>query len=69
MEKRLYRTEGRDRMISGVCGGVAEFFGIDPSIVRIVWAVGVVCSFSLFFWVYVVCAIVLPRKSDIYPGY
>ena len=53
----------------GVCGGVAEYFGVDPSIVRIIWGVGAVCSASLFFWVYVVAAIVLPKKSDIYPGY
>ncbi len=36
--KRLYRSN-RDRMVSGVCGGVAEYFNIDPAIVRIVWVV------------------------------
>ena len=34
--KRLYRSH-RDRMIAGVCGGVAEYFNIDPAIVRIIW--------------------------------
>ena len=34
--KRLYRTEGRDATICGVCGGIAEFFGIDPTIVRVI---------------------------------
>ena len=29
--KRLYRTEGRDATICGVCGGIAEYFGIDLS--------------------------------------
>ena len=38
-------------MVCGVCGGVAEYFGVDPSIVRIIWGVGAVCSASLFFWV------------------
>ena len=56
-------------MISGVCGGVAEFFGVDPSLVRIIWAVGTVCSVCLFFLVYLICAFVLPNKSDIYHGY
>ena len=69
MTKKPYRTEGGDKMVCGVCGGVAEYFGVDPSIVRIIWGVGAVCSASLFFWVYVVAAIVLPKKSDIYPGY
>jgi phage shock protein C len=35
MEKRLYRSR-KERMIAGICGGVAEYFGIDPVIVRIV---------------------------------
>lgn len=33
--KRLYRTEGRDATICGVCGGIAEYFGIDPTLVRV----------------------------------
>ena len=36
--KKLYRTEGGAAMLCGVCGGIAEYFGIDPSIVRLVWA-------------------------------
>lgn len=35
MQKRLYRSK-KDRMIAGVCGGLAEYFGIDPVIVRVV---------------------------------
>jgi phage shock protein C len=35
METRLYRSR-KERMIAGICGGVAEYFGIDPVIVRIV---------------------------------
>jgi phage shock protein C len=34
MEKKLYRSR-KDRMLAGVCGGLAEYFGIDPVIVRI----------------------------------
>lgn len=34
MEKRLYRSKN-DRMIAGICGGLAEYFGIDPVIVRV----------------------------------
>ena len=34
--RRLYRSR-RDRMISGVCGGMADYFGIDPVLVRILW--------------------------------
>ena len=35
MEKRLYRSR-EDRMISGVCGGIAEYFKIDPTLVRVI---------------------------------
>lgn len=50
MDKRLYKTENGDKMICGVCGGMAEYFGIDPTLVRVagdrrvhglLWAVGV----------------------------
>lgn len=36
--KRIYRSR-TDKVISGVCGGLGKYFGIDPTIVRIVWAV------------------------------
>ncbi len=35
--KRLYRSS-TNRMIAGVCGGLGEFFHIDPTIIRLVWA-------------------------------
>lgn len=68
--KRLYRLEkDQGATLAGVCGGVAEYFNLDPSLVRIGWAVLTVCSFSAGFWVYVAAAIILPKKRDIYPGY
>ena len=36
MKKRLYRSR-RDKKLAGVCGGVANYFGIDPIIVRLIW--------------------------------
>ncbi len=35
MEKRLYRSR-KDRLLGGVCGGIAEYFGVDPALVRII---------------------------------
>ena len=58
MKEQLTRS-GSDKMIAGVCGGVARSFGIDASIVRIIWVV-----LSLFFGlpiaIYVVMWLVLP---------
>ena len=62
--KRLYRTEGGEKVLAGVCGGVAEYLDLDPSIVRVLWAVAA-CAGSLGIWAYVVCALVLPAKSDL----
>jgi phage shock protein PspC (stress-responsive transcriptional regulator) len=36
MERRLYRSR-TEKMIAGVCGGVAEYFNTDPTIVRLLW--------------------------------
>ena len=66
--KRLYRTEGGAAMLCGVCGGIAEYFGIDPSIVRLVWAALILFG-GTGILLYIIAAIILPKKSQIYPGY
>lgn len=62
MQKKLYRSKS-NRMLAGVCAGVAEYFNIDPTVVRVIWAVT-----SLFAFVgvvaYAVCAFVIPEKPD-----
>ena len=66
--KKLYRTEGPDSKFLGVCGGIAEFFGIDPTLVRIVTVVLFFLG-GLSLWVYLIAALIMPKKSDVYPGY
>ena len=66
--KKLYRIEYGAKL-AGVCGGIAEFFNIDPNILRLIWAVFTVCSVGTGLLLYVVAAVILPKKSDIYPGY
>ena len=34
--KRLYRSK-KERMIAGVCGGIAEYFNLDPTLIRLIW--------------------------------
>ena len=67
--KRLYRTENEYKMFCGVCGGLAEYFDIDPTLVRVGWAIATCCTFSVGFWAYLICGVVIPKKSDVYPGY
>ena len=66
-EKKLYRAS-IDKKICGVCGGVAEYFGIDPRLVRVITAILFLAG-GLSLWVYIIAAIIMPKKSDVYPGY
>ena len=64
MNKKLYKSRN-NQVICGVCGGFAEFFNIDPTIVRLIWAL--LCIFGGGGIIaYIVCAIIMPRKSDVY---
>ena len=65
-KKRFDRTEGPDAKLFGVCGGIAEYFDADPSIVRILWVLAFLC-WSVGLWLYLACALILPKKSTIYP--
>ena len=48
--KKLYKTEGPYKMVAGVCGGIAEYFDVDPSLVRIIWLIGIFFTFYLQQW-------------------
>ncbi len=66
--KKLYRIE-QGAKLAGVCGGIAEFFNIDPNIVRLIWVIVTVCTVGTGLMLYLVAAVLLPKKSDVYPGY
>ena len=58
--KRLYRSS-RDVMICGVCGGIAEYFEIDPTIVRLI-AVVLLFGWGSGLLAYLVGAIIIPKN-------
>ncbi|OPX24364.1 MAG: hypothetical protein B1H02_03595 [Candidatus Latescibacteria bacterium 4484_107] len=60
--KRLFRTR-KDRRIAGVCGGIADYFGMDATIVRLAWVLGTIASVGTGVLVYFVMAIVVPERS------
>lgn len=64
MGKRLYKSR-TDVKIDGVCGGIAEYFQIDPTIVRIIWAAAVLFVGSGIF-AYIIAAIIMPRDPGVY---
>ena len=64
MQKKLYRS-AFDKKLCGVCGGIAEYFDLDPVLIRIIW----VCAslFSACFpglLVYIICAIFIPAQPQ-----
>ena len=63
---RLYRSRD-DRMLAGVAGGLAEMWGADPSLVRVIWALLVIFTGGLAFLVYIVMALVVPEEPLV-PG-
>ena len=57
--KRLYKSRN-NKMICGVCAGIADYFNIDPSIVRVLWAVLALAAGTSIL-AYIACAIILPE--------
>lgn len=60
MKKKLYKSSS-DKKLDGVCGGIAEYFDVDPTVVRIAWTIFACCAGSGLL-AYIICAIVMPRK-------
>ena len=58
--KRLLKS-ATDRKLCGVCGGIAEYFNLDPTLVRVIWAVVSVFSAGTGILAYVVCAVAMPE--------
>ncbi len=62
--KKIYRSKSQ-RMISGVCGGIAHYFNIDPTIVRLVWVLVSIFSTAIpGLIIYLICVIVIPDEPD-----
>ena len=64
MEKKLYKSK-KDEKICGVCAGLAKYFSIDVTIIRIAWLIAILCA-GTGLLAYFICAIVMPEEpSDI----
>jgi len=59
--KRLFRSKS-NRIIAGVCGGVGEYFGIDPTVVRLLWVLFTFLGGSGIL-AYIICWIVIPEEK------
>ena len=63
VEKKLYRSE-YNRIVAGVCAGLAEYLDVDPTIIRLIWVL-----FTLFVGsgvlVYILAVIIIPNENDV----
>lgn len=59
--KKLYRSR-KQRMIAGVCGGLGEYFGVDPTVMRVLFVVATVLGFGSAILVYLILLIVVPEE-------
>ena len=60
--KKIYRSK-TDRKIAGVCGGIAEYLDIDPTLVRLLWVLLVMFAGTGILG-YIICAIVIPEAPE-----
>lgn len=63
MKKRLYKIENGKKLF-GVCGGIAEYFDVDPTLIRLIWVILVFCA-GTGVLAYIIAAIIMPNKSDV----
>ena len=62
MMKNPFRTSGPDAMLCGVCGGIARYLNVDPTLVRLA-TVLLVAFAGLSLWVYIIAALIMPREN------
>ncbi len=60
MKKRLYRSRD-ERMIWGVCGGIAEYFDVDPTLIRLIAVLTLFFAFTGIF-IYIILTIIIPLE-------
>ena len=63
MKKRLYRSR-KNRMIAGVCGGLGEYFDIDPTIIRVVAVILLLPGGLPGFLPYIILWVVVPTDPE-----
>jgi phage shock protein PspC (stress-responsive transcriptional regulator) len=55
--------KSKNKMLFGVCGGLAEYLGVDVSIVRIGFVIGIFATGTLLLWLYLLMALILPKQE------
>ncbi len=61
--KRLYRSR-KERILGGVCGGLGEYFDVDPGIVRLAWVIVTLLSLGIGIIAYLIAWIIIPESPE-----
>ncbi len=61
LNKRLYRSK-KERMLCGVCGGIAEYFNVDPTLIRLLWVVVSLTACGTGLLAYLIAAVIIPEN-------
>ena len=61
--KKLYRSRA-NRLLGGICGGLGEFFGVDPTVVRVVFVLGALLGFGSFILLYIIMLFIVPEETS-----
>jgi phage shock protein C len=64
LHNRIYRSR-QERMVAGVAGGLADYIDVDPTFVRLIWVAAMVATGPIALFLYLLCAIIIPREPDI----
>ena len=59
--KKLFRSRA-NRLIGGVCAGLGEYFGIDPTVVRVVFVLGALLGVGSFVVLYIILLLIVPEE-------
>lgn len=65
--RRLYRSKTQ-RMLGGVCGGIGEHLDVDPTVIRLVWAVLALLSVGIGIIAYIIAWIIVPEEGTVDDG-
>lgn len=60
MERKLYKSS-KDKMLDGVCSGIAKYMNMDVTVVRLIWLLLTAAGFSGVF-LYIICSLIIPQE-------
>ncbi len=60
MNRKLTKSAS-NRMVCGVCAGVGEYFQVDPTVIRLLWAILTFCGVGSGILVYIIAAVIMPE--------